>query len=417
MSLEWAAYRLLAPVIGSLAPMARWFTSPHERALWNERLGDVAEADGCDAWVHAASLGEALAVPALTRELLALAPRAQLRVSATTRTGRGRLADLGLPVSLAPLDTPQAVARFFARVRPQRLMLIETELWPHWLLRAREARTPVVVVSARLSERSVVRYRRFGSEFRALVGRLAGVVAQGDDDAERWIEIGALPDRVAVAGNLKHDALPDPPPSRGAARAAVGLERDVPLLVLGSLRPGEAAVLAHAWLAVPEALRRAWQVVAVPRHARATLELAEEAAVAGVRAHDQGGVPGATWRWDGRPGVLPGYYAGADVAFVGGSVVRRGGHNPLEPAASGVAVLMGPHHSAQLEGVRALEANGAIAIVRGAEDAAVTLERLLGDARARERQALAGRAVADSLRGVARRTVARLAAWDVWPPK
>jgi len=114
---------------------------------------------------------------------------------------------------------------------------------------------------------------------------------------------------------------------------------------------------------------------------------------------------------------LPGYYAGADVAFVGGSVVRRGGHNPLEPAASGVAVLMGPHHSAQLEGVRALEANGAIAIVRGAEDAAVTLERLLGDARARERQALAGRAVADSLRGVARRTVARLAAWDVWPPK
>ena len=177
MSFEWGVYRLIAPAIGALAPMARWFTSPHERELWSERLGEVAASGACDAWVHAASLGEALGVPALTRELQALAPGARLRVSATTRTGRERLAGLGLPVSLAPLDSPQAVARFFECVRPRRLMLVETELWPHWLLRAKAVHTPVVVVSARLSARSVARYRRLGSEFRALVGGLAGVAS------------------------------------------------------------------------------------------------------------------------------------------------------------------------------------------------------------------------------------------------
>lgn len=415
MSLEWAAYRLLAPAIGSLAPMARWFTSPHERALWNERLGDVEGTGECDAWVHAASLGEALAVPALTRQLQALAPAAKLRVSATTRSGRGRLMELGLPVSLAPLDSPQAVARFFERVRPQRLILVETELWPHWLLRARAKNMPVVVVSARLSRSSVERYLRFGSEFRGLVAGLAGVVAQSERDASRWIAIGAR--RVAVAGNLKHDALPDPPPSRAAAREAAGLDRDRPVLVLGSLRPGEAALLARAWRAVPLDVRIPWQVMAVPRHARATSELAEEAAAAGVHAPDRGGEPGTTWHWDGRPGVLPGYYAAAEVAFVGGSLVRRGGHNPLEPAASRVAVLMGPHHAAQLDGVRALEANRAITIVRSVKQAAVVLERLLSDPAAREQQAAAARAVAEALRGVARRTVARLAEWDVWPPR
>ncbi len=414
MSFEWAAYRLIAPLIGSLAPMARWFTSPHERALWNERLGDVESSGECDAWIHAASLGEALAVPALTRELLALAPRAKLRVSATTRSGRGRLMELGLPASLAPIDSPQAVAKFFERVRPRRLMLVETELWPHWLLHARATRTPVVVVSARLSTRSVESYRKLGREFRELVASLTGVVAQSDRDAARWSTIGA--GRITVAGNLKHDALPDPPPSRAAARAGAGLDRDRPLLVLGSLRPGEARLLAHAWRAVPLELRLTWQVMAVPRHARATSELAEEAEASGVFAPDRGGEPGSTWHWDGRPGVLQGYYAAADVAFVGGSLVRRGGHNPLEPAASRVAVLMGPHHGAQLDGVHALEANRAITIVRSVKQAAETLEHLLGDPEAREQQAAAARAVAESLRGVARRTVARLAEWNVWPP-
>src|SRR6266516_1776160 len=150
MSVVWTAYRMLAPVLGAAAPAARWFSSPRERHYWNERLGRVDAPGGVEGWIHAASLGEATAVAPLARELGALMPGARLFLTATTRAGRGRLAGAGPPVALAPLDAPQAVDRFFAGVAPRRVLLVETELWPHWLLRARAGDVPVVVVSGRL---------------------------------------------------------------------------------------------------------------------------------------------------------------------------------------------------------------------------------------------------------------------------
>src|SRR5262249_50390537 len=149
---------------------------------------------------------------------------------------------------------------------------------------------------------------------------------------------------------------------RRAARAALGLERDRPLWVLGSVRPGEARLLARAWAALPAAERARWQVVAVPRHARATAELIDEARRHGVAETTNGPANGA-WRWDDRSGVLNDYYAAADLAFVGGSLMPLGGHNPAEPAATGAAVLMGAHHAAQAEAVRGLETCDGITIV------------------------------------------------------
>ena len=415
MSLAWSAYRVLAPVLGAAAPAARLFASPRERPFWNERLGRVPAMGARDAWIHAASLGEATAVPPLAEALLALAPGARLFLTATTRAGRERLAGAGAPVALAPLDAPQVIDRFFERVAPRRVLLVETELWPHWLLRARLLGVPVVVVSGRLSAYSVGRYRSLGSEFRGLVGGLAGVVCQSEADAARWLAIGAQAERLAVCGNLKFDALPQAPDSRAGARMAAGLERDRPLLVLGSLRRGEARILARAWQRLPPALAAGWQVVAVPRHTRATRELVDEANAAATEISANGRVSVRAWRWDDRPGVLPAYYAGADVAFVGGSLAPWGGHNPLEPAACGAAVVMGPHHASQLEGVRALETGSAIAIARDEDDCTRVLERLLGDAGARAQVARAARTVAASLRGAAQRTTAQLAAWKLWP--
>ncbi len=391
-----------------MAPVARMFTSPAERLLWNERLGLVHHAGPCDAWIHAASLGEAVAVPPFARELAALDAGAQLFLTATTRAGRARLAATGRAVALAPLDAPQVVSRFFERTRPRRIVLVETELWPHWLLHADAAGVPVVVVSGRLSARSVQRYRGLGGGFSRLMRGLAGVVCQSDRDAERWRSIGARGERVAVGGNLKFDALPEPAVSRGAARVAAGLERDRPVLVFGSLRPGEGRVLSRTWDRIPAAVKDGWQVVAVPRHPRATSELRDEAGRA-VTGGDRG------WRWDDRPGVLNAYYAAADVAFVGGSLADYGGHNPLEPAACGAAVIMGPSRHSQLEGVRALDAAGAIVLVNDEDSCVLELTRLLADAGARDRAAAAGHAVAVALRGSARRTVAQLVAWDLWP--
>jgi len=415
VSLAWVAYRMLAPCAGALAPGARALASPSEQRLWGERLGSARLEGGCHAWIHAASLGEAAAVPPLVRELTSLQPGARLYLTATTRTGRARLGELPHPVSLAPIDTPQAARRFFAGVRPQRLFLVETELWPHWLLRARSEGVPVAVVSARLSERSVARYRRLGAGFRRLVAGLAGVLCQGASDERRWLELGARRERTAVVGNLKDDGLPPSAPDRVAARKALGLDHERPLLVLGSLRPGEVRPLARALGSLPEGVRDRWQVVAVPRHARAGGELLDEARRAAQVLVRSGAPRRGAWRWDDGTGVLGGYYAAADVAFVGGSLGPYGGHNPLEPAACGAAVVVGRHHEAQADGVQALRERDAVTVVRGEDELAPALARLLTDEGLRAARAAAALETVRDRRGAARRAVERLASWDLWP--
>jgi len=413
----WGAYRVLAPVLGSIAPAAGVFTSPAERVLWRERMGRLARPGGCDAWVHAASLGEAVAAAPLVRELLALQPDARLQLTATSRGGRERLQQLGQPAALAPLDTPQAVGRFFHGVRPERLFLIETELWPHWLIHAQRERVPVAVVSARLSERSVRRYRGLGSGLRSLVESLAGVLCQSEDDQQRWLAIGARPERTSVVGNLKSDGLPTPAADRGLERARLGLDADRPLLVLGSVRPGEPRPLVRAWGALPAALRTRWQVVAVPRHPRALEQLQAEASAAGRGAGRADAATADAWRWDARLGVLSDWYRAADVAFVGGSLAPYGGHNPLEPAACGAAVVMGPHDASQREAVRALERAGGIWRVVDAATLSSALEALLGHAGLRASRAAAALHVATAERGSAARAVQCLHELSLWPTR
>lgn len=415
MSLAWGVYRAAASMVGALAPWAAAFASAPERELWRERMGRVERPGGCHAWIHAASLGEATAVRPLVEGLASIHPRARFHLTATTRTGRARLEALGHPASLAPIDAPQAVRRFVDGVGPERLFLIETELWPHWLIRLRREGVPVAVVSARLSRRSVRRYRRLGAALRRLVAGLDAVLCQSEEDARRWLELGASPERTAVVGNLKDDGLPAAAPDRPAARAAVGVDPGRPLLVLGSLRPGEGSPLARAWTGLPREVRDRWQVVAVPRHARASGDLRAEVTGAGVAVAADGAPVHGAWRWDDRAGVLAGWYAAAEVAFVGGSLRRWGGHNPLEPASVGAAVIMGPHHASQREAVRALSAGGALVEVGGAEQARAALERLLTDDAERRRRAEAGLAVVAARRGAGERAVRELAARRLWP--
>jgi 3-deoxy-D-manno-octulosonic-acid transferase len=281
---------------------------------------------------------------------------------------------------------------------------------------------PVAIVSARLSERSLSHYRTLGSGLRELVHGLAGVLCQSDADARRWVALGAEPTRVEVVGNLKIDALPEPASSRPTARLSLGLDPDRPLLVLGSVRPGELRLIARAWLQLPETLRAHWQVAIVPRHARATRELREELASSGGAASQLAKGGGASseraaatalWHWDDRAGVLNAYYAAAEVAFVGGSLLAYGGHNPLEPAACGAAVVMGSHHRSQLPAVQALAGESGITIVSGDRELAEALERLLGDPSARARQTAAAHRALAALRGAAKRAVARLTAWGL----
>jgi len=406
MSVAWATYRMLAPAVAVLADGAAALAMGGSQARWAERTGRVPRRDGCAAWLHAASLGESLAAGALAHALVARDASARLQLTAMTPSGRARLSAFGHPVSLAPLDAPRPVARFLAAVEPRRLILIETELWPHWLLAARARGIPAAVVSARLSARSLARYARLGHPFRDLVANLAAVLCQTERDAERWRALGALAARTRVTGNLKDDALPPPVADRARARAALGLDPNRPLLVFASLRPGEAARLARAWRALAPPLRDTWQVVAVPRHASAAAGLRGEAARVGETS---------TWRWDERAGVLAGYYAAADVAFVGGSLEPFGGHNPLEPAAAGSAIMMGSAFVTQTDAVEALRARDAIEIVASDRALSVALEKLLGDPALRASRAAAARAVAEARRGATTRAIDQLAELGVWP--
>jgi len=420
MSLAWSAYRIAAPLIGAAAPAARAFAPAAERRLWGERMGRVDATGTVHAWIHAASLGEALAVGPLVRELSDAQTGARFHLTASTGGGRARLGELGHPYSLAPLDAPQAIARFMGTVRPRRLLLVETELWPHWLLSARAARVPVAVVSARLSPRSVPRYLRLGPEFGSLIAGLDAVLCQGAEDEVRWRALGAPGERTAVVGNLKDDALPAPvldvTEKRIDARTALGLDPGRPLLVLGSVRPGEMRTLARAWRRVPADLRARWQVAAAPRHPHAAAELWREAEAEGQRLVGGVGVPvGDAWRWDERLGILSDYYAAADVAVVGGTLGVYGGHNPLEPAARGAAVIVGPHHASQADAVAALAAAGAARVVVGDAALAGALASWLGDETARAAAGAAALAVVQARRGAARRAVARLGGWGLWP--
>jgi 3-deoxy-D-manno-octulosonic-acid transferase len=411
--MAWAAYRLMAPCLGAIAPAARALSPAAERPLWGERMGHVRLEGGCDAWVHAASLGEATAVGPLARALLRHRPDARLHFTAATRTGRMRLGTLG-PATLAPIDSPQAVRAFFDGVAPKRLLIVETELWPHWLLEAERRGVPVAIVSARLSAGSLGRYRALGGRFRRLVSGLAAVLCQSAADEARWRAIGADPSRVRVTGNLKDDALPAPCADRAAARAALGLDPGRPLLVLASVRPGEVRIVARAWRALPDTVREDWQVVAVPRHAHASAEMAEEARTSGLTLLKEGAPRDAAWRWDARPGVLLGYDAAAEVAIVGGTLRPYGGHNPLEPAACGAAVIVGPYHGSQLDAVRALREGGGVTVVSGGAELATTLHALLGDPAARAALAAAALNVIAARRGSAERTVRALESLGVW---
>jgi len=415
MSAAWALYRLAAPWAGRLSPLALPFLPPGERALWPERRGGGALAPA-DAWVHGASLGEASAVRPLLEALRERARGAALHATATSRSGRERLASFGVPATLAPLDEPAATRRFFERLRPKRVFIVETELWPHWLMAAERRGVPVAFVSARLSERSLTGYRRLGAPLRRRVAALAAVLCQSEEDAGRWRVLGADPARCVVTGNLKNDALPHPV-DRAAAKRALGFDPARPLLVFGSARPGEMRVFARGWLARPAAVRERWQVAVVPRHPQASPSLHREALAAGLPVDGAGeaSVP-PRWRWDARLGVLRGYYGAADVALVGGTLAPYGGHHPLEPAACGAAVAIGPHHGAQRGAVEALNVAGALPRIASESDALAHLAMLLEDDAARARAAAAALAAAEASRGATGRTMDALDRFGVWPP-
>ncbi len=367
-------------------------------------------------WLHAASVGEVQAAAVLVAALRERDADLPLLVTTTTAAGLARARTLfaasGISVRYAPLDLPGSVRRFMQRVRPRLAIILETEIWPNLLHACAAANVPVVLASARMSATSARRYRWLGAALREGLASVAQVAAQTAADARRFADLGVPAERIAVTGNLKADlSLPPSVPANGQRlRTQLGLHR--PVWVAGSTHEVEEQQVLEAHRAVcqrhPTAL-----LVLVPRHPRrfaAVGEWLQRERVSFVRqSRGEAVTSGTRVLLVDAMGQLLDFYAAADLAFVGGSLVRVGGHNLLEPAALARAVLTGPHHANAREVLEALQAADAVRVVGDAAALGRAVSELLVDAHARQRLGAQALGVVAAGRGACARVMALLA--------
>ncbi|MDP9262941.1 MAG: 3-deoxy-D-manno-octulosonic acid transferase [Acidobacteriota bacterium] len=386
-----------------------------------ERLGRVPPrlrpVQGAVVWVHAVSVGEVLATSGLIEELKARFPGSRVVVSTTTTTGQ-RLARerFGAEnVFYFPLDFAFAIRPYLRALKPSLVVLAETEFWPNFLRLARQSGARVAVVNARISDRSLPGYRRWRGLLTGILRNVKLFLAQSEEDRRRLIFIGAAPERVQVAGNLKFDtrtpALSSALDPLRAALAGAGREQTV---VCGSTVEGEEELLLRAFEIVRTRHPQAVMVVA-PRHPERFDAVAGLLAASGVpwqrRTALAAGesIAGGVLLLDSI-GELSSVYAVGSVAFVGGSLVPRGGHNILEPAQQGCAILVGPHTENFRDIVRLFDRAGAVCVVRPDPQAlADALLQLLGDRGARSHLGELARQTWQAQAGATQRTLDALA--------
>lgn len=336
-------------------------------------------------WVHAVSVGEVVAASSLVEALLRDHPETPMVITTATPTGAARVTELfGSRVlhSYAPYDSPGSVRRFFRRMRPRLVIVMETELWPNMYAECGAQGVPLVLANARISPRSVGRYRRFSGLFRAALAHGIVVATQSEQDAERFRLIGANPANVVVTGNLKADLVL--PPALLAAGRAFRHEHAAsrPVWIAASTHEGEeaAALEAHAIVTarLPDAL-----LLLVPRHpdrfSAVAEQVADRHAAFGRRTLGQGPRGAEPVYLVDTLGELPMFYAAADVAFVGGSLVPVGGHNLLEPAALSLPVLAGPHNFNAEDIAAVLAESGGLEVVPDAAALGEAVTALLQD--------------------------------------
>jgi 3-deoxy-D-manno-octulosonic-acid transferase len=408
---------LAALVIGSPWWLWRMATTQKYREGLLERLGRVrVRMDGGEPviWLHAVSVGEVLAVSRLVAELDRSMRGYRIVVSTTTRTGQAVARERfgSNRVFYCPLDLPWAVRAYLNVLRPSLFVLAETEFWPNILSGCFQRGIPVAVVNARISDRSWPRYLRLRGLWTPFLRRLSKVLAQSELDAERLKAMGCAPQRVSVAGNLKFDVRAAE--EADATRQLKARGAELRFVVAGSTLEGEEAALLEAWPQLLEADPKLVLVIA-PRHPErfeAVAALIKSSGIPWVqRSAWKGNTPGELKQFSGGEvvlldtiGELASVYSLAAAAFVGGSLIPAGGHNPLEPAQFGVPIVMGPHYSNFRAITDDLLAHDAVRIATQ-EDLAATLGDLVLDRAAAEGMGMRGKQVFDQQAGATARCV------------
>ena len=390
---------------------------------FGQRLGYLPVSlnlDGDDSiWVHAVSVGEVLAARSVIAELRRRYPRLRLFVSTTTRAGqqlaRRSVTDVD-GVFYFPFDWTFAVRRTLNRVQPRLFVMIETEIWPNLLRECRRRRIPTVLVNGRISYRSFPRYRLIRPFFRRVLADIDRFCVQGDEAARRLVSLGADPARITITGSLKFDALEViPTPGRGRERVLrfFRMSKNRPVLVAGSTLKGEEEAVVRAFNRLRTAGSNALLVIAA-RHPERFAEVERLCRQEGLSTLRRTELPiDAEPRADAvildTIGELAEVYQIATVVFVGGSLVRAGGHNILEPAVFGKPIMFGPHMENFAEIAETFLANDAAVQVRSDRELETSVISLMGDPVRRARLGAAARALVDANRGAKDKTLTVIA--------
>jgi len=350
-----------------------------------ERLGNVPARLTHDPskrtiWLHAVSVGEVLAVSQLVAQLRSPLPHHRIVVSTTTDTGQ-KLARRSFGpenVFYFPMDFAFAIRPYLRHLQPELVVIAETEFWPNFLRLTSESGAKIAIVNARISDRSWPRYRRFHFFYSRILKAVDLFLAQTDQDAARLREIGAPRDRVSVSGNLKFDVpMPAAPPIVASLRQSFQQSGAGPIIICGSTVDEEEPLVLLAFENVLASHPHAVMILA-PRHPERFNAVAQILEKLGIRF----------WRrslWSGEPltggvllvdtiGELASLYSLADVAFVGGSLAPRGGHNIIEPAQHGIPIIVGNHTENFRDMIRIFQNANAVRIVGTAEFPLVLME-------------------------------------------
>jgi 3-deoxy-D-manno-octulosonic-acid transferase len=365
-------------------------------------------------WVHAVSVGEARAALPVVEALQCRYPGTHIQISTTTETGQDTARKIfpGLPVLWFPYDISFNIARWFRRLQPRLIILMEGDLWPNFNRLAARRGIPVVLVNGKISDRTARRYARamrspLAPLTRAMWRPLRAVCVQSELDRERCLPMVSDPSALHVTGNVKFDFTPPPitDDQRAQWRTHLGLKENQPVIIAGSTHPTEETLLVHALGAVrlshPET-----HLIIVPRHPERFGDVVHEMSETGLRVqrwtHADG--TGAHITVVDEMGLLQSLYSLATVAVVGGSFVDVGGHNILEPAAFGVPVVFGPHmHAQRAMRMVLLDAKGGLQVAP--DDLGQVLTELIGDESRRRRLGENGRAAVQASQGSAERCV------------
>lgn len=396
-------YLLFIPYAGYW--LFRAIVNPVYRPKIGQRFGRGYPKLKAPIWVHAVSVGEVVAAAPLVRALLREYPERDVIVTTVTPTGAARVAALfgdAVEHAYIPFEFPHAVWRFFARINPAIALIVETEIWPNLYSACGRRGTPLVLVSARISPKSVRNYRKLLPLFRETLSHGIVIAAQSQTDADRFLSLGASPERTRVTGNIKFDIeLPDDIAERGRAlrRDCFG---DRPVWIAASTHDGEERIVLDAHQRLLES-HPGVLLVLVPRHPErfeAVFESLERRNLNTVRRTENRAADGDTAVFLGDTmGEVPLFYAASNVAFVGGSLVPIGGHNLLEPAALGRPIVSGPHLFNAQEIADRFVAEAACRIVNDADELEQTVRDLLDDPAAAATLGRNGRALLENNRG------------------